>query len=231
LVSVSEEGRQAGSPDVEDAGSGVSDGGVDGAAVRAVAGGVVEHVEVGGGREELLVVGRRSLPLPFRVVDDEPLGIAGERVEAELEGAVGRGGSHFAEAEKEAESGGRWPWRDADEEAARHQRVGGEAHRGLETTSWRTAANPDRPCRSKCGRCLETIWASPGRALPSHPGLPSGWAGLAARQRRWRGRGATVVGCRGGRERRKLRLLRGRWQTGGAEAVQQGRVGDRRCPN
>jgi len=115
------ERRLYGSPDVEDAGGGVRDRGVDGEAVRAVAGGVVEHVEVGGGGEELLVVGRRRRRR-FRLVDDEPLGVAGERVEAELEGAGRPGGGHSAAAEEEAESGRRWAWRDAGEEAARHRR-------------------------------------------------------------------------------------------------------------
>ena len=84
-------------------------------AVGAVAGGVVEHVEVGGGDEELPVVARRL----FLLVDDEPLGVAGERVEAELERSVG---GHSA-AEEQAESGGRRAWRDAEpdeEAAARH---------------------------------------------------------------------------------------------------------------
>lgn len=117
------ERRLYGSPDVEDAGGGVRDRGVDGEAVRAVAGGVVEHVEVGGGGEELLVVGRRRrLRFRFRLVDDEPLGVAGERVEAELESAGRPGGGHSAAAEEEAESGRRWAWRDAGEEAARHRR-------------------------------------------------------------------------------------------------------------
>jgi len=62
-------------------------------AVGAVAGGVVEHVEVGGGDEELPVVARRL----FLLVDDEPLGVAGERVEAELERSVG---GHSASKEK-----------------------------------------------------------------------------------------------------------------------------------
>jgi hypothetical protein len=78
-----------GSPDVEDVGAGVCDRGVDGKAVRAVARGVVEHIEVEGGSKELLVVGwHRHGRLHFRfcLVDDEPLGVADEWVEAELEG-------------------------------------------------------------------------------------------------------------------------------------------------
>lgn len=111
------------SPDVKDAGGGVGDGGVDGAAVGAVAGSVVEHVEVGGGGEELpLRLGRRRPHiLPLRLVDDEPLGVAGERVEAELEGAGwrGRGGHAAAAAEQEVKRGGR---RGQAGEAARHER-------------------------------------------------------------------------------------------------------------
>jgi hypothetical protein len=56
------------SPDVEDMGCGVRDRRADGEAVRAVARGAVEHVEVGGGGKELLVVASRSarsLSLPF----------------------------------------------------------------------------------------------------------------------------------------------------------------------
>lgn len=97
-------------------GGGVGDGGVDGAAVRAVARGVIEHVEVGGGGEKLPRRRRRLGRLPVRLLDDEPFGVAGERVEAELEGARG----HAAAAE-EVESGG-W-WGEADK-AARHKRRG-----------------------------------------------------------------------------------------------------------
>lgn len=46
--------------DVEDMVCGVRDRGADGEAVRAVARGAVEHVEVGGGGKELLVVASRS---------------------------------------------------------------------------------------------------------------------------------------------------------------------------
>lgn len=77
--------------------------------VRAVAGGIVEHVEVGGGGKELLVVGRhrhRRLRFSFRLVDDEPLGVTDEWIEAKLEGkpdALGGG----EETEELHDRGGR----------------------------------------------------------------------------------------------------------------------------
>lgn len=64
-----------------------------------VAAGVVEHVEVGGGREEGLVLPALVLGLLFFlrvewVVDEEPFGLAGDGVVVELEDAwgVGHGG-------------------------------------------------------------------------------------------------------------------------------------------
>ena len=75
---------------------------------------------------------RRRLRFRFRLVDDEPLGVAGEWVEAELEGAGRTGGGHSAAAEEEAaESGRRWAWRDAREEAARHRRTARRRRRQL----------------------------------------------------------------------------------------------------
>jgi hypothetical protein len=135
--------ENGGSPDVEDARGGVRYRGVDGEAVRAVAGGVVEHVEVGGGGKELLMVGRRRrrrrhLRFRFRLVDYEPLGVAGEWVEAELEGAGRPGGGHSAAAEEEAaESGRRWAWRYAREEAARHRRTARRTAAAAAFFSWR----------------------------------------------------------------------------------------------
>jgi hypothetical protein len=85
------------------------------------------------------MVGRRRrshLRFRFRLVDDEPLGVAGEWVEAELEGACRPGGGHSAAAEEEAaESGRRWAWRDAREEAARHRRTAAAAAAAF--FSWR----------------------------------------------------------------------------------------------
>ena len=125
------------SPDVEDAGGRVGDGGGDGAAVGTVAGGVIEHVEVGGGRQKPPLRGRRRsrrrFPLAVSfLVDDEPLGVAGERVEAELEGAGGPSGdgghSSASQEDEEVVGGGRR--RGQADEAARHER-GGSAVTGV----------------------------------------------------------------------------------------------------
>lgn len=77
--------------------------------VRAVAGGIVEHVEVGGGGKELLVVGRhrhRRLRFSFRLVDDEPLGVTDEWIEVKLEGKPDAPGGR-EETEELHDRGGR----------------------------------------------------------------------------------------------------------------------------
>lgn len=95
---VVEKSKNKGVPNVEDDGRrrGVGEGGEDGTVEGVVAAGVVEHVEVGGGREEGLVLPALVLGLLFFlwvewVVDEEPFGMAGYGVVAELEDAGGVG--------------------------------------------------------------------------------------------------------------------------------------------
>lgn len=102
---------------------------------------------------------RRRLSFRFRLIDDEPLGVACQRVEAELEGAGRPGGGHSAPAEVAAESGRRWAWRDAGEEAAQHRRTARRWRMPLVVAS--VARGRSRPfVFERTWMMLRNIWAS-----------------------------------------------------------------------
>lgn len=74
--------------------AGSGDGLVNGCTECSVSSGVVEHVQIRRCGEKGILGIVESLFLWFVFLNDDPLGVSGERVDTELEGALSRLGAH-----------------------------------------------------------------------------------------------------------------------------------------